>query len=128
MTKDEAAVGSGGVLDGEDVSRCYITDIDSTAVLSADALSRSLHQSFHPASRGEVFFAQGRTHHETWADCHDLELLAIAHSRLHVPGFLLSKDLGLGVVAHTFGTIWVAPVAFVVGAVGRLVCLGWILN
>ncbi len=128
MTEDEAAVGSGGVLDGENVSGCHITDINGTAMLSTNLLSRSFHQSFQPASRGEVLFAQGRTHHETWADCHDLELFAIAHSRLHVPGFLLGKDLGLGVVAHTFGAVWVAPVAFVVGTVGRLVCLCWVLD
>ena len=106
----------------------HITDIDDAAMLSADLVHAAFHKSLHPASRGEVLLAERWSHDKTWADRHNLELLVLGQGLLEVPSSLLGKDLGLGISAETFRSIWVAPVALIEGAVSWLVSLSEILN
>lgn len=105
-----------------------VTDVDKAAVLRTDLVHATLHESLHPASRGESFFAHWGSHDEGGADRDNLELLGVGESSLEVPGSLFCKNLGLGVVAQSFRTVWVTPEAFVVGAVRWFVCGGRVLD
>ena len=120
--QEEASVCGGCVRDTENVSSGDVTDVDEAAVLGTDLVHAALHESLHPASRGEAFFAHWGSHDEGGADRDNLELLGVGESSLEVPGGLLSKSFGLHVVVQAFGAVWVTPEAFVVGAVRRFVC------
>lgn len=126
--QEEASVCGGCVRDTENVSSSDVTDVDEAAVLGTDLVHAALHESLHPASTGESFFAHWGSHDEGGADRDNLKLLGVGESSLEVPGGLLSKNLGLGVVAQSFGAVWITPVGFVVGAVSRLVCSGRVLD
>lgn len=127
-TQDVALVCGGSVRDTENVSSGDVTDVDEAAVLGTNLVHATLHESLHPASRGESFFAHWGSHDKGGADRDNLELLGVGQSSLEVPGSLLSKHLGLGVVAQSFRTVWVTPEAFVVGAVRWFVCGGRVLD
>ena len=128
MAQDEASVCSGSVLDGEKVGVGGVTNIDSTHVLGADSGHATLHKPLHPSTGSERFLAKGRSHDERRTDGHELKLLLLGQGSLEIPCGFLSKNLALGIGTHTFGTIGVAPVAFIEGPIGGLVSGSQVLD
>ena len=123
MTSDKASVGSGRILDSKEVSLGGITDINKADMFGTDAFHLAFHKSLQLASRSKRFRTERWSKDEGRTNSDKLESLVLRQGSLKVPCSLLSKHFALEVSAHSFGAIGVAPMAFVIGSIGRFVGL-----
>lgn len=93
LTQNETPVCCGGIRDSEKVSLSHIAHVDDGHVLRGDLLQATLHQTLHPATRGEIFLAEGRPQNEARADCDDFKALILGLGCLEVPNGKLRKHL-----------------------------------